>query len=244
MSQLLVSDKHAESWHQKEGDTPFTVLPEAVAYVIFTSGSTGMPKGVVIEHAAFCTSAAALQNNLSITRETRALQLANCTFDASIAEHLVPLMVGGCVCIPSDDEGMNCLMDAIGNYNVNWMLITPSVSRLLEPDHIRSIKTVVMCGEPMSPDDISRWKGHAALANGYGPTECSVICAVNHSVTSDPRNIGFASGSTCWITDPGNHERLMPVGAVGELLIEGPTLARGYLNSPSLTSSAFVSGSK
>ena len=244
MSQLLVSDKHAESWHQKEGDTPFTVLPEAVAYVIFTSGSTGMPKGVVIEHAAFCTSAAALQNNLSITRETRALQLANCTFDASIAEHLVPLMVGGCVCIPSDDEGMNCLMDAIGNYNVNWMLITPSVSRLLEPDHIRSIKTVVMCGEPMSPEDISRWKGHAALANGYGPTECSVICAVNHSVTSDPRNIGFASGSTCWITDPGNHERLMPVGAVGELLIEGPTLARGYLNSPSLTSSAFVSGSK
>lgn len=44
-----------------------------------------------------------------------------------------------------------------------------------------------------------------------------------------------------WIVNPRNHDKLMPVGSVGELVIEGPTVARGYLNDEVKTAKAFIS---
>lgn len=55
--------------------------------------------------------------------------------------------------------------------------------------------------------------------------------------------IGSAIGGACWIVDPVDHTRLVPLGAVGELLIEGPTLARGYLDDPTKTNEVFVDNS-
>jgi acyl-CoA synthetase (AMP-forming)/AMP-acid ligase II len=44
----------------------------------------------------------------------------------------------------------------------------------------------------------------------------------------------------CWVVDQTDHERLVPIGAVGELLIEGPIVGRGYLNNPERTAAAFI----
>jgi acyl-CoA synthetase (AMP-forming)/AMP-acid ligase II/aryl carrier-like protein/NRPS condensation-like uncharacterized protein len=43
-----------------------------------------------------------------------------------------------------------------------------------------------------------------------------------------------------WIVDPNDHEILLPVGAVGELLVEGPIVGQGYLNDPEKTAAAFI----
>lgn len=43
-----------------------------------------------------------------------------------------------------------------------------------------------------------------------------------------------------WVVEPANYSRLAPVGCTGELLISGPTLARGYLNDEEKTSKAFI----
>lgn len=59
---------------------------------------------------------------------------------------------------------------------------------------------------------------------------------------------GLASGQLgrqfgvelCWVIDPENHDRLLPIGAVGELAVEGPTLARGYLDDPTKTQAAVI----
>lgn len=40
------------------------------------------------------------------------------------------------------------------------------------------------------------------------------------------------TGSRGWITSPSDPEQLLPVGAIGELLVEGPIVTRGYLNQP------------
>lgn len=58
---------------------------------------------------------------------------------------------------------------------------------------------------------------------------------------SDPRNIGTPIGCHSWVVNPINRNQRVPIGCVGELLLQGPIVARGYLNDAEKTSAAFVS---
>ncbi|EFQ85499.1 hypothetical protein PTT_19545, partial [Pyrenophora teres f. teres 0-1] len=79
------------------------------------------------------------------------------------------------------------------------------------------------------------------LINGYGPTECCIVCA-GYTTTQafTTGTIGRAIASVSWVVDPENHHKLAPLGSVGELLVEGPILARGYLNDAEKTAAAFI----
>src|SRR5690606_19340742 len=57
---------------------------------------------------------------------------------------------------------------------------------------------------------------------------------------SDPTCIGRPTAGIFWVVDPDNHDILLPVGAVGELVLEGPFLARGYLNDAAKTNAVFI----
>lgn len=57
--------------------------PGSAAYCLFTSGTTGKPKGTIITHQAFCTSAAAFTRGLGIDHTSRTFNFASYTFDAS-----------------------------------------------------------------------------------------------------------------------------------------------------------------
>jgi amino acid adenylation domain-containing protein/non-ribosomal peptide synthase protein (TIGR01720 family) len=214
--------------------------PEHLAYAVFTSGSTGKPKGVLIEHRSFCASARSQHRHLAIDSATRVLQFSAYSWDVSIMDHLGTLMAGGCVCVPSESQRMNQLAGAIRQYGATWIQTTPPVVRLLTPDQVPSLQTVVLIGETPSHDDVKTWHGRVSLRETYGPTECSVLATVNSDLASDPRNIGRESASVCWVVDASDHDKLLPVGAIGELLIEGPILGRGYMNDAALTASVFV----
>ncbi|KAF5630703.1 hypothetical protein F25303_9855 [Fusarium sp. NRRL 25303] len=223
------------------------VGPDNAAYIIFTSGTTGVPKGTIIEHASFTTGGTAHAKAIMMTSSSRVLQFASHTFDASVMEILSTLLVGGCICIPNDQDRMDDLSGVIAKFNVNWTLLTPSVAGVLRPGSIPTLKVLVTGGEAMSRDHIKKWTGHAALINAYGPSETSVIAATSAKVdhdgnilNSDPSTIGHAVGSRCWVVDARNHNRLMPIGGIGELLVEGPIVARGYLNNETKTKEAFI----
>ncbi|KPM37793.1 Nonribosomal peptide synthetase 1 [Neonectria ditissima] len=223
------------------------VAPNNPAYIIFTSGTTGLPKGTIIEHGAFTTGGTAHAKAIKMTSASRVLQFASHTFDASIMEILSTLLVGGCICIPSDQDRMNDLAAAITDLNVNWTLLTPSVANVLKPGSVPTLKVLVTGGEAMSRDHITKWANDAALINAYGPSETSVIAATSTKVDEngnvlnrEPATIGHAVGSRCWIVDPRNHNRLMPIGSTGELLVEGPIVARGYLGNEAKTREAFI----
>lgn len=221
--------------------------PSDPAYVIFTSGTTGLPKGTVVEHAAFCTSAVAHSEAMFIRSNSRVFQFASYTFDASVMEILTTLIVGGCVCVPSDYDRMSDIPGAIGRMGVTWTLLTPSVATALEPESVPSLKVLVTGGEAMSAGHIAKWGDRCALINAYGPTECSVIAATSTKVdergqklNDDHTNIGTAVGGRGWVVAHRNYNRLVPVGAVGELVIEGRLVARGYLDNEQKTSEVFL----
>ncbi|PHH66657.1 hypothetical protein CDD81_6494 [Ophiocordyceps australis] len=106
------------------------------------------------------------------------------------------------------------------------------------------MKTILLGGEALSQHDIEKWAGEVRLVNGYGPSECSVCCTLaNVGVDSDPATIGHTYGAVAWVVDKDDHNVLLPIGAVGELLIEGHTLAREYLGEPEQTQAAFINES-
>jgi non-ribosomal peptide synthetase component F len=190
-----------------------SVTPGNAAYIIFTSGSTGEPKGTVIEHRAFSSSCLAHTPALRLTPDCRALQFAAHTFDASLADILSALMNGGTICIPSEESRINDLGGAINKLRANYISLTPSVVEFLTPAMIPQVQTIVLAGEAMAAHQRDMWCG-LNLINGFGPTETCITSAGNPKVTrdTDVKDIGLPVGGRCWIVDPHDHHRMMPVG--------------------------------
>lgn len=216
--------------------------PSSAAFAVFTSGSTGTPKCVVVEHKAFSTSALAHGLSERLTRSSRVLQFADFAFDVAISDILTTLVFGGCVCIPSENQRVDDLTMFINDMAVTDAFLTPTVARLLKPTEIPGLKTLKLGGEALSREDLLLWSNSVHLINSYGVAECSVRSAYKGAVSCNdhPSNIGFSVGCACWIVNTHDHNFLAPIGAIGELVIEGPSLARGYFNDPIKTAGSFV----
>lgn len=105
------------------------------------------------------------------------------------------------------------------------------------------MKILCLGGEAVRQDVIDLWAGKVELINGYGPAEASIVCACSIEDLSGPvesMNIGVGVGCRLWVVDPKDPNRLAPVATIGELLIEGPILARGYLNDAEKTGKSFI----
>ncbi|RYP91522.1 hypothetical protein DL770_002368 [Monosporascus sp. CRB-9-2] len=189
------------------------VDPSNAAYVLFTSGSTGTPKGCIVEHSAFCSSARAHSKAMNIAADRRVFQFASYAFDASMCEILTALTVGACICIPSEDERLNDLAGAIRRYEADWMFLTPTTLKLLDPDDVPCLRTLVVGGEASPQHLVDLWCSSSTLGRGIG--------------------------TKCWVVDF-EGKRHCRIDEVGELLIESPAMARGYLDDVEKTEKSFI----
>jgi amino acid adenylation domain-containing protein len=215
--------------------------PSRLLYCVFTSGSTGTPKGVLIEHGSFCASIAGVCRILPFGPTTRVFQFASYAFDVGITDHLVPLMVGGSIYIARPEDVKNNFAACLRESEATYLELVPSVARTLDKEAAARLQVLALSGEAKTAADVERWKGR--LVSGYGPAECSAASNVQFPVTAEdhPQALGVATGGAGWVVDPDDVERLVPVGAVGELIIEGPIVGRGYLRDPERTAAAFLS---
>lgn len=225
------------------GSPPYVAVePHNACFVVFTSGTTGQPKGIVLEHRNLRTCAATMGPVLGFGPETRTLQFASYNFDVSLQDILTTLMFGGTVCVISDEQRMNDLSGGINLTRANWANLTATVSGMLHPADVPTLKRLNNGGEALNRDVIERWADHVELYNLYGPAETTInqTASARLSTSSSASNIGPAYGSHVWIVDKRDHNWLVPPGCVGEILIEGPLIARGYLNDPQKTAAAFI----
>ncbi|CAM1505781.1 Fc.00g114180.m01.CDS01 [Cosmosporella sp. VM-42] len=223
---------------------------QRLAYIIFTSGSTGIPKGVLVSHASLSTSSLHHGEAYEMSSRSRVLHFASYAFDVSLAETFTTLMLGGCVCIPSGEECRNDLATAMERYRVSVALLTPSVVSALSPEDVPHLTTLVLGGECHTKALWATWQRHCQVVNGYGPAECSISAtstpatSVGHNSDAgilSPSDIGVPHRSVAaWVADPLDLNKLVPFGCVGELLIGGPQVARGYLNDSQKTTASFL----
>ncbi|KUI70375.1 Nonribosomal peptide synthetase 8 [Cytospora mali] len=208
-----------------------------VAYAVFTSGSTGVAKGVRISHANLATAIRyqAGEGGYGLNSETRVLDSSSYAFDACVCNFFYTLTQGGCLCVPDSQSLRGDITAFMRDYKVNWAQLVPSVARTVDAENLPDLECLVLTGEPITQGDVDTWSHRVRLINAYGPTECTILCAISSSITkgseSDARvgNIGRGKGANLWLSEIGNPDRLAPVGAIGEILIEGPIIGVGYL---------------
>lgn len=219
-----------------------TVQSSNLAYVAFTSGSTGKPKGVMHLHSGACsimTMKARDGQDNGYGPGSRILQFASQAFAASVVEILKTLGNGGCLCIPSEETRLGNIANFMAEQAVTRAFFTPSLLKLFTPESFPTLQILLVGGEPVLPDLIQEWSRRLRLIEAIGMTE-GVAIQTNISPEGQVSRLGQTMSGAAWIVDPENIHKLVPIGAVGELLVEGPCLAKGYLHDDEKTSAAFV----
>ncbi|KAI1115946.1 hypothetical protein F5Y14DRAFT_408721 [Nemania sp. NC0429] len=247
-SRLASSTKHSialgrETAQALESKTAVVadVNPSNAAYIIFTSGSTGEPKGCVVEHRSYCSESFGHGKILGMSSETRALQFGSYNFAGAIMETLMTLMHGGCVCIPSTEDRATALAQVIGRLDANWAFLTSTVLALLRPEEVPSLRTICVGGEAIRHSQIREWAPSVHLRQTYGSAETSAVVASSHlNPSSAVTNVGIPTTAKCWLTHPADTNQLVPIGAPGEVVFEGPVIGREYLGNPEKTAQAFI----
>ncbi|KAJ5925142.1 AMP-dependent synthetase/ligase [Penicillium verhagenii] len=207
------------------------VQPGNACLILFTSGSTGQPKGIIQEHRSYATAIRDYNKILGLGRHSRVYQFDDYAFDISNNDYLTALSAGGCCCVPTPEKTISALVEHMNILKANMSFMTPTIAIQLGPQDVPTLELLCVGGEPMSNDLLVRWGPHVRLVNQYGMGEAATFCAYNDNPKSGQNAIVGKSGSgAIWISNPSCPERPVPVGAVGEILIEGPHLSRGYLD--------------
>ncbi|MBO4270193.1 non-ribosomal peptide synthetase [Microbispora triticiradicis] len=240
-------------------DRPGGTRPGDVAYVISTSGSTGRPKGVAVEHGAIAARIRWMRGEYGLTPGDRVVQFASLSFDTHLEEVFPALAAGATlVLLPGGAATLPDLLAAPGGERITvldlptayWHHLVEEIDQIAWPPALR---LVIIGGEQASGGAVARWRRRfgdgVRLLNTYGPTEAAVI-ATWADLGADPGAgrgaapygrppIGRPVGATTvHLLDAAGVP--VPRGAIGELVVGGAGVARGYLRRPALTAAAFV----
>ncbi|WP_196223154.1 AMP-binding protein, partial [Roseibium sp. RKSG952] len=215
---------------------------------MYTSGSTGTPKGVLVDKANLDGF---LSWVMAIAPDAGHLQMIMTTssgFDSSLREMLLPILRGGRLwCVPEgvlnkDPQDLRYLETTALN---TTPLVLEHLVSVIDPDWLKSLRLVYCGGAPLDPvlkNRVIAACPHADLLFGYGPTEttCNVTCTDFRSL--EPVNGTVIGGpipdTQAYIVDA--YVNPVPVGVVGELLIGGIQVSRGYLGRAGLTAEKFI----
>ncbi|CAL9575887.1 Dimodular nonribosomal peptide synthase [Actinosynnema sp. ALI-1.44] len=229
----------------KPHDAPVVDLRSS-AYVMYTSGSTGRPKGVVITHANLANVVLHFADELAVTVDHCALWSTAPTFDPSLLELFMPLVVGGRVAVAADEVRADgaAMRAALLDSDADIVQATPTTWRAVLDDvaDVLDGRTVLSGGEALPAALGSRLVEQGCrVFNVYGPTEATIWCTAAELVEppTDVVPVGSPiSNTTVFITD--EHGRELPPGLRGELCVGGFNVGVGYLNQPETTAAKFV----
>lgn len=215
------------------------VAPESPFILLYTSGTTGLPKGVILTHANLMALYRQQVADMGVEADSRWAMYASYGFDAGFFSLLVPMCAGASVTIVPEDvrldlDELNCF---VVRNEVDTMFMTTQVGRIFHATvGATTVRRLIVGGERLVPcaprDDMH-------LYNIYGPTECAVYChykRVDDLYRRVPVGMHLTSFRNYIVDALG---RRMPLGAMGEMLVAGGQVGRGYLNLPEKTASVF-----
>eukprot|EP00927_Polykrikos_kofoidii_P049005 TRINITY_DN43157_c0_g1_i1.p1 TRINITY_DN43157_c0_g1~~TRINITY_DN43157_c0_g1_i1.p1 ORF type:complete len:1192 (-),score=153.20 TRINITY_DN43157_c0_g1_i1:2-3079(-) len=242
-----------------------SIRQDDLCYVIFTSGSTGRPKGVLCEHRSalcYCLGKAQVEG---LRPSDRVLLGSHFTFDPCQGDIFGTLCVGATLVVESRAAVLADLQGVMRRGDVSHATMTPTQWGLRAPGQLPALRHLALDGEFMRPETVESWAEIVALRNMYGVTEAtglqsyhrlSRLSSVRIAGTAVP---GFALGlareegvgsaavgiNVAECSDgpsgrQGSGSKFNGDCLVGEVLIGGLGLARGYLGNDEGTRRCFI----
>ncbi len=219
---------------------------ENLAYIIFTSGSTGRPKGVLVAHRGLVNMAHHYARVIGLGHGKRHLQFFSYSFDGSVADIFMTLLSGATLSIVPREVvlGGEAFTHYLREHRITHMVLTPSLLSHLPDAELPELEAIVCGGESFGGDLVKRWAvGGRRFYNVYGPTEATVATSVLRIDAMVKERGKVFIGTPLpnyrhYVVD--EQLNLVSVGSVGELLVGGEGIARGYLNRSDLTADRFI----
>jgi amino acid adenylation domain-containing protein len=234
-----------------------TVQPDQLAAVFHTSGSTGTPKGIATTHRGPANYLRYLRAVAEVDGRDIVPQIAGIRFDASVREIFGTLVHGGRLILLTDKQAKDpyAITRAITEHRATALLsVVPSMLSALaigagEPGYDgSSLRIALVGGEALGARHVraaAQIGPSMRLVNHYGPTECTMTSTYHpldkgEGDQSDaPTPIGRPiPGARAYVL--GRDGRPVPPGALGELYLASPGLARGYVGASAATAERFV----
>jgi long-chain acyl-CoA synthetase len=219
-----------------------------VAAILYTSATTGRPKGVMLTHANVVSNAHATAHHLRMTPEDRglcALPLFHCFGQNFIMNALV---ASGGTLILQERFVSGEFLAALAHHRVTILYAVPTMYIVLLAaglaSHDLSSLRLAFSAAAMLPADVEqRWTAATGLpiSQGYGLTECSPFATYNHERDHRPGSVGTPIENVeVRVVDEDDRE--VADGTLGEIVIRGPNVMRGYLGKPEDTAQALRGG--
>ncbi|HTZ38782.1 MAG TPA: AMP-binding protein, partial [Syntrophales bacterium] len=229
---------------------PSDAAEDDPAVMIYTSGLTGKPLGAVLTHGNLIAQSGLLVALFDGSQDDTGLSLIPLFHSfGAVANMLNPILMGACV-VMLDAFSIESIFKAIETEKVTYMTAVPRVylGMLLqegtEKFDLSSLKFCVTGGSAMPPAYMPQFekKFKVPLREGYGLTEASPVCSVTRLHTEQkPGSIGVPiPGVQARIVDP--NDRDLPRGEIGELIVRGPNIMKGYYKDDAATAQVLRNG--
>jgi acyl-CoA synthetase (AMP-forming)/AMP-acid ligase II/acyl carrier protein len=223
-----------------------------VALVLHTSGTTARPKLVPLTHGNLCASAAQVAAALELTEQDRCLNVMPLFHVHGLVAALLGSLAAGAsvVCTPGFfvtqffawlDETAPTWYTAVPTMHQSIAARAPAHRDIITRGSLRFIRSSSSALPPALMAELEAAFG-APVIEAYGMTEAA------HQIASNPLpprgrkpgSVGLPAGPEIGIlADTGE---LLPAGAIGEIVIRGPGVTRGYERNPEANASGFTDG--
>ena len=223
-----------------------------VALILHTSGTTSRPKIVPLTQTNICISAQDIRKTFKLTDHDRCLNVMPLFHIHGLIGGLLSVLAAGAsvVCTPGFDA--LTFFEWVQEFRPTWYTAVPTMHQaILEQaeEHKKIIKQnpfrfIRSCSASLPSKVMARLEDQfgVPVVESYGMTEAS------HQMTSNPLppskrkpgSVGIAAGPEVSIMD--KEGRLLPEDRIGEIVIRGANVTKGYENNPSANMSSFTDG--
>lgn len=230
------------------------VTPDGLALLQYTGGTTGTPKGVMLTHRNVVVNAVQCRAWVPDFREGREVFLGVIPFfhvyGLSTCQHLA--VMTGCPLVLFPRFQVTEVLRAIKRHRVTifsgipamFMAINqfPKVGRY----DLGSLRVCLSGASPLHAEVQQRFQRLTGvkISEGYGLTEAGPVTHCNPVYGERPGgSIGLPFPDTeAWLVDLEAGERPVPIGEVGELIVRGPQVMRGYWRKEAETRTVLRNG--